>query len=59
MPADHVDDGTHDEVPGQARGEMDVIHERGEPLGRGLRHVPQKGLPEGYRLRGATTGSDS
>ena len=39
----------HDQVLGQPRGEMDVIDQRGEPVGRGLRHVPG---PHGHVPRG-------
>jgi hypothetical protein len=41
VPVDDVHQRPHDQVLGQAGGEMHVIDERGQPVRRGLRHVPR------------------
>jgi hypothetical protein len=40
VPVGHLDERAHDQVLRQPRRKVDVIDQGGQPVGRGLRHVP-------------------
>ena len=40
IPVGHLDERAHDQVLRQPRRKVDVIDQGGQPVGRGLRHVP-------------------
>ena len=51
VPVDHIDQRAHDDVLRQPRREVHVIDQGGQPVSRGLRHVPgPHGRIRGHRL---------